>query len=491
MKTLMKPAITFILVFFLFSFELHAAENLPDQIKAAIQPPSPKSGVLIEALIVKYVTMDDIEKITANKEILIAAILKSKLPQKVAIQCEIEAVYAKRFMKLEKAKSYLVKGLNSASPKDLLYIRLFQLLAFVETDLENHMGAMESYMMVDKSLKRINDTSGLVKNYNNIADLYIKSNLYDEAIVCLNKAYTLVQQQGKMQVPRLLYENKAIAYFHLKQLDSLQFYVNKTIQRKNGSIEDSLTIHLMKYMVLMLKKDPSAIREMKTLIDNPKNWDKLYTYVHLADAYILFNQTKKAKEIILKLLASDDLKNLGYMRSRLLHLMGDAYQKENKFDLSSQYYKKAILQSSLNTEKMMKTGSILSLLKYDEIKDKYARAEENLKVRQNYLILSITGAAMIILTLIFFYRSLKIKKKYDELMFSKLNTELSFINSHEVRRYLSNILGIVSVIKISDDKSQTYFEFEDALHESAENLDISIKSIAAKLNTKSFNQPDV
>lgn len=93
-------------------------------------------------------------------------------------------------------------------------------------------------------------------------------------------------------------------------------------------------------------------------------------------------------------------------------------------------------------------------------------------------------AGMIILTFIFLYRSLKMKKKYDELMFNKLNSEISFINSHEIRGYLSNILGIIMVIRMSEDRKETYLEFEQALFDSAENLDHSIQNIAAKLNDK-------
>ncbi|QNK64700.1 hypothetical protein H7F33_09570 [Pedobacter sp. PAMC26386] len=483
MKTIIKTTVISILVLSLFSLPLRAGDSLQDKIKTALQFPSPTAENLLEKLITSAIRLANEENIASNKEILLSEISKSNLPEKKAFSYEIEALYAKRLLKLEKARHYIIKALDETPQEKPKFIKLLRILAFIDTDLENHMRAMESYLIIEKHLQQVKDTSNLVINYTNIADLYIKSNLYEEAINALNTAYNLATHQEKEYIPNILYENKAIAYFHLKNMDSLQHYANKIINDEARS-SNSTVAHRLKYMALLLKKDKEALNEIKVLINDPKDADKLFTNLHLAEAYLVFNQIEKSKKLIFKLLSSDDLKNLGYMRNKLFNLLGDAYLKSKDFELSAQYYKKGSDQSALNTIRMMKTGSILNLLKYDEIKKKYVVAQENLEVRQNYLLLFIMVAGMIILTFIFLYRSLKIKKKYDELMFNKLNSEISFINSHEVRRYLSNILGIIMVIKMSEDRNEAYSEFEDALFDSAENLDISIKSIAAKLNNK-------
>jgi len=481
MKTIIKTTVISILVLSFFPLFLYAGNSLQDKIKTAVNSPSPKADVLIENLITSYIKLAREESLADNKEILLSEISKSNLSDKKALTYEIEALYAKRLLKLEKARHYIIKALDEITQENPKFIRLLRTLAFIDTDLENYMRAMESYLIIQKHLQKPKDINKLVLNYTHIADLYIKSNLFEEAINALDMAYSLAVQQEKKYIPNLLYENKAIAYFHLKNLDSLQYYAAKIAGIRSS---DPMVDHRLKYMTLLLKNDKEAINEIKILADSPGDTDKLHSYLHLAETYLVFNQTAKAKEIIFKLLCSTDLKNLGYMRSRLFSLMGDAYLKEKQFDLSAQYYKKGTDQSSLNTLKTMKTGSILNLLKYDEIKKKYIVAQENLEVRQNYLFLFAAVAGMIILTFIFLYRSLKIKKKYDQLMFNKLSSEISFINSHEIRRYLSNILGIIMVIKVSEDRNETYFEFEDALFDSAEKLDISIKSIAAKLNEK-------
>lgn len=481
MKTILKTAVTSTLIFFLSSISLYAGNGLQDKIQTAVKSSPAAAEKQIEKLITSYIWLAKEENLNLNKEILLTAIAKSDLPDKKSFRFEIEALYAKRLLKFEQAKRYILSALDQTPQENPRFIKLLRILAFIDTDLENYMRAMESYLIIEKQLQSQQDTSRLILNYTNIADLYIKSSLYKEAIGALDTAHHLAVQQGREQMQLLVYENKAAAYFHLNNLDSLNYYAAKV---SRISFANAGNVHRLKYMILLLKKDKRSIDEIKALVDKANDPEKLYTYLHFAHAYLLFDQTEKAREIALKLLSSADLKNLGYMRGKLFNIVGDTYAKEKKFALAAQYYKKATDQAAVNTVKTMETGSILNYLKYDEIKKKYVVAQENLQVRQNYFMLCMVVASMIILTFIFLYRSLKMKKKYDELMFNKLNSEISFINSHEIRGYLSNILGIIMVIKMSEDRKETYLEFEQALFDSAENLDNSIQNIAKKLNDK-------
>ena len=88
---------------------------------------------------------------------------------------------------------------------------------------------------------------------------------------------------------------------------------------------------------------------------------------------------------------------------------------------------------------------------------------------------------MVAFTLFLLYRAVLAKKRFNKLAYDKLNNEISIINSHDVRKHLSNILGIINVIQISDDHNSAYFEMEKSLLESAEGLDSSIKTIASKI----------
>ena len=80
------------------------------------------------------------------------------------------------------------------------------------------------------------------------------------------------------------------------------------------------------------------------------------------------------------------------------------------------------------------------------------------------------------------YRNIKRKKYYEEMLFKTKKAELAFINSHEVRRHLSNILGIVDMVKQSEDKYHAYLETEEHLLSAVRDLDSSIRNISSKLD---------
>ncbi|NQX37834.1 Tetratricopeptide repeat-containing protein [Pedobacter steynii] len=466
-----------------FSLNLFADEGLSEKVKKLPHLPEAAAQELLYQLTQSYILKaTDTTHISSDKKTLLTALAASNISDKKAFAYEIEGVAAKKLGNLDLAKHFILLALKKTSEGKPQLPRLLRMLAFIETDLENYMGAMETYLMVGKIFRKNHDTTLLVFNYNNIADLYIKNNLYDEAINALNEATALSLKQTKTFIPKTIYQNKAITYFYLQNLDSLQFYTQKVLKGEKGSPQYAIMKQRFRCMELLLKKDPTAIDSIKLVLKNFGNEDHYLTIIYLARAYLLFDKTSEAKELTFKLLASPNLKDPGYTRSILYELLGDAYQQEKNFKLSSSYYEKGLRQSFLNSKNIMKTGSILTFLKYDEIKNKYVIAEENLKARKNQFILSGIIAAMIIITLVLLYRSVRMKKKYNELMYSELNREISFINSHEVRRYLSNIKGIIMVIRMSKNKKKTYTELEEALFDSAENLDNSIKNIAIKLH---------
>jgi tetratricopeptide (TPR) repeat protein len=477
-----KTRFVFLLSLF-FTSPSPAVAPIAEKLKKLPELPAKTAQELLYQLTLSYISRaTDTDHISTNKNLLLTALERSNISHKKAFAYEIEALAAKKLRKLEVAKRYILLALKETGEGKPQLPRLLNTLAFIETDFENYMGAMESYLMAGKIFQKNRDTNRLIVNYSNIADLYIKNNLYEEAINALNQATTLAVKQKKGPVPYFIYQNKATTYFYLQNLDSLQYYAKKTLGGEKSPSYNIIAEHRLRYMELFLKKDPAVIEAIKLVLNNIRDQDYIFTTIHLARAYLLFDRSREAKTLIFKLLSSPNLKDPGYTRSILYDLLGDAYQKERNFQLSSRYYEKGMDQSLLNSENMMKTGSILTFLKYDEIKNKYVLAEENLKVRKNYFILLTVVAAMIIIALFLLYRSARMKKKYNELMYNKLNKEISFMNSHEVRRYLSNIQGIIMVIQMSEDKKTTYTELEEALFDSAENLDNSIKDIVNKLH---------
>ncbi|RZL43201.1 MAG: hypothetical protein EOP00_22765 [Pedobacter sp.] len=287
------------------------------------------------------------------------------------------------------------------------------------------------------------------------------------------------------EIEHLLNKNMAIVYFYLRKPDSLKRYSAKAFSDVSKIKHDSVSYHRLKYMRLMLEKNPLAINEIRKVISDPKDDDKLMSGFHLAQAYTEFDKPENAKKFIHVMLETGDLKNLTFLSSQLYKLLSGIYVKEKNYNAALTYYRKNVEQLSLYAEKQYKSDNILTILKYHEIKTRYDKIEEEQKVKKNYFLFSIIIAAMIIVILFTLYRAVLIKKKYNKLAYDKLNDELSFLNSHDVRKHLSNILGIISVVHASENKQAAYEEMEEALIDSAENLDNSIRNIAAKLDNYS------
>ena len=74
------------------------------------------------------------------------------------------------------------------------------------------------------------------------------------------------------------------------------------------------------------------------------------------------------------------------------------------------------------------------------------------------------------------------KRYYDQLVFKARSEELAFIHSHEVRRHLSNIMGIIGLIKDADDRQTEFESSVSYLIASADNLDNAIGHISEKLD---------
>ncbi|HVW13140.1 MAG TPA: hypothetical protein VHB54_04940 [Mucilaginibacter sp.] len=111
-----------------------------------------------------------------------------------------------------------------------------------------------------------------------------------------------------------------------------------------------------------------------------------------------------------------------------------------------------------------------------------ARRVETLKRERLWLIACVVIISSISIIGAIFYRNMSQKRHFERLLFEAKRNELAFINSHEVRRHLSNILGIIDTIRSSDNRYEIYIEVEAHLFKAAIDLDRSIRNIADKLN---------
>jgi len=117
------------------------------------------------------------------------------------------------------------------------------------------------------------------------------------------------------------------------------------------------------------------------------------------------------------------------------------------------------------------------------MEDSFNRKDEVYKRERTWLIFAVIIALLGTGIVVMSYMNIKQKRRYEKLLFTSKREELAFINSHDVRKHLSNILGIIGMIKQSENRDNEYQQAEPHLFCAAENLDKAIKNIAEKLDS--------
>ena len=202
----------------------------------------------------------------------------------------------------------------------------------------------------------------------------------------------------------------------------------------------------------------------------------------LSDAYYQNGQQDSAEFIINKLLSSPSETNHPEIKYRLYNVLGEIYEQKSDYKSATGYFKLSLQQLEDNINRLNQVDDISSLIKTDEIEGYYSQKSEIYQRERMWLIVAIGFSLLIILIIAMFYRTIKQKRHYEKLLFTTKKEELAFINSHDVRKYLTNILGLIEVIKLGENKGKEYLEAEEYLFSSAEHLDMAIKNISQKLD---------
>ncbi|RZL43202.1 MAG: hypothetical protein EOP00_22770 [Pedobacter sp.] len=183
MNAISVKIFTLIIAFMLFSSFKEASDNLAQKLEQTLKIPSEKSSEQLHALTIQFITHVPIDSIENNRKLINAAISRSNFPYKDALIYEVEAYSAKSLLNLADARLLVKKAIGEPNIPERLLLRLLTLLAYIETDLENYLGAVENYQVIEKLLiRQKNNHEKLAVNYMGLADLYLKTGLYREAV---------------------------------------------------------------------------------------------------------------------------------------------------------------------------------------------------------------------------------------------------------------------------------------------------------------------
>jgi hypothetical protein len=413
--------------------------------------------------------------------------LLHNIENRKAFEYFIESIYKRRLSNMDDAEAAMLSAIKYASINEdhFLTFTFLSHLAFIQTDEGNAIEAVTSYGLAKKEALKLNDPHLQIQINVNLSDVYYKNNFYNQSLFYLNAAEALNNKYSPddVHISKIIYYNKAENFFRMNKPDSLKKYCDKLIGIK-GNIYKLYTYQKRtEYYLYLLQYDfEKAIKLIKAM-----QKDSLYKYndqdqQNLADAYYNGGHPDSAITIINELLDEPLEVNHPEIKYHLYKVLGQIAEGKKNHEQAASNFKMALEQSEEVINRLTQVGNISSQIKIDEMEGSYLKKDETYKSERLWLIFAVVVALLIIMIVTLFYRSARQKRHYAKLLFTAHKEELAFINSHEVRKHLSNILGIIDLIKNSDNKEKEYKQFEDHLFCSAESMDQAIKSISAKLD---------
>jgi tetratricopeptide (TPR) repeat protein len=339
--------------------------------------------------------------------------------------------------------------------------------------------------MAKKNAIKLEDTNLQMITDINISDVYYKNSFYGQSLFYLGQAQAIADKfwPDDQRIRNIIYYNKAENFFRTNNADSLKFYNEKLKTSKANTYKLYTYKKRTDYYLSLLHSD---YKKAINLIHAMQNDEGLKTddeeLRNLSDAYYKNGQPDSAELIIHALLSSPSQANHPENKYHFYQVLGDIAGQRGDYKSAADYFKLSLQQSAINMNRLTQVGNISSLIKTDEVEEHYLQKSKTYSRERIWLIIIILLALVTIFVVTMFYRTVKQKRHYENLLFQTKKEELAFINSHDVRKYLTNILGLIEVIKLSEKPEEQYLQVEDWLYSSSQQLDEAIKNISQKLS---------
>ncbi len=400
----------------------------------------------------------------------------------------IDGICQYREKKYSDAQNAFLKAIEKADQNEdhyLLYA-CFTHMAFIQNEHGNEIEAISDYRAAKKEATIVDDAYLQIVIDINLSDIYYRNKMFNNALFYLNEAQSLISvNQVKIQrLKNSVNNNKAEIYYQLKDVDSLKKYNKLLHEAKEGSAGlYTFQKRTDYYLDMLQKKYPEVISSIAALRKDTAYQFDLVDENSLAHAYFESGQLDSAKSVAQRLIDNGRNKNHTELNLYLYKLLGDIEEGKANPNGTALAYKMALSQSLEQLKQLVNVGSISSQISIDQVQNSYALRTEALKRERLWLIFTISVAVLLIIFGGLLYYNVHRKKYYEKLLFESKKNEIAFINSHEVRRHASNLMGIMQMINHGEDKYENFVESEQYLQSELTNLDNAIKNISHKLNS--------
>ncbi|HEY8999917.1 MAG TPA: hypothetical protein VIM89_01095 [Mucilaginibacter sp.] len=487
---MIKVGLVCVFIFLLFGSVFAAQAGVKDDSLASIlknKDAAVKKRELILYLRFAFGDMP-LKDLEQAKKQTVQTLKSAQEPDSEGLILFIEGICQYRWNKYTDAQSTFLKAIQKADQNEdhyLLYA-CFTHMAFIQNENGNEIEAISDYRAAKKEATIVDDAYLQIVIDVNLSDIYYRNKMFNNALFYLNEAQSLIStNQVKIQrMENSVNDNKAEVYYQLKDIDSLKKY-NRLLHEAKGGSTGLYTFQKRTdyYLDMLQKKYPEVIATITALHNDTAYHFDLIDENCLADAYYKSGQLDSAKSVVQRLIDNSKDKNHAELNLYLYKLLGDIEDQKNNPDGAAIAYKMALLESITQLKQLINVGSVSSQISIDEVQNSYALRTETFKRERLWLIFIISVAGLLIIVGGLLYYNVHRKKYYEKLLFESKKNEIAFINSHEVRRHASNLMGIMQMINQGDNKYENFVESEQYLQSELTNLDNAIKNISHKLNS--------
>ena len=401
------------------------------------------------------------------------------------------ALINRRVFKFDEAERYLLKAISAAQKADhkFLLFTFYSNMGFVKTDKGEPLAALQSYQVAHKIGEDLNDPKLVATTDINMSDLYGKIQLYTQALHYLGHAQDFCRlnpTKAGVEMCTNIDINKAEIYFKLGNKDSLNYYAGRIDVADNHLYDIQRIRNRMHYYQYLLEKDyPKAIDIIKNVLLDRK-YDRNVDRWNLADSYYKLNKLDSAELIAGEIISDVELKSpqIRYQSYKLLSLIS-----QQRGDFKSAAYQNGLALNELEgfLKSMVHVGDLSSQMRLEQLESSYLVKTSNYKKEQALLILAVILAVLLIIIVAMFYFNIRQKRRYENIIYLNKTRELAFLNSHEMRKHLANILGICNLLHTEKLEESELNQYHQYLSTSAQQLDESIMTMEKKLNEDSLN----
>lgn len=436
--------------------------------------------------ILSFFRSKPLDSLAAGKKQIKALLTQYEVDNKEALAYFVDFAQEQRLLKIDEAEDALVNAIKLATRAQdhSLLFSFYSELGFLQTYMGNTSSATYSFSIAKKQAIILDNPTLMVIVDVNISDIFYKNSLYKQSLSYLEQARRTITDRSVTEdrLKYTIYNNIAENYFRMNTLDSLKHYNALLHGLKDDSYKKYIYTNRTDYFILLLQHNyQAAINKIIALKTDPLYFYDTSDEQNLADAYFNAGMLDSSKQVINRLLIDPKEKNHPEVKYHLYEILGKIAEKKNDTKAAAFNFKMALAQSEAQINNLTQVDVVASQIKIDEAQGSFNKKEEGYKKERLGLIYVLIICMLTVAVIAMIFNVTRQKRYYEKLFFNSQKKELSFINSHEVRRHLSNILGLIDLIKNSDDKHKQYLEAEDLIMSSAKKLDGAIKTISEKL----------